>query len=202
VSATGRVGGIRTPTASESDSGTANIPHEVQLAASPTRLFVAFGTPASLRMVLLDPASLSMVLGPVDLSNSFQTLPLAAAYSGGKFFLVHTTRGTFDVTVLDATTLKELRQVNIPIGPDGLYSPRLVSVKNGVFLVFSRGATRLSYGFTRANYDSTKPELFALTEVELGENVSGAGIAALDDRHIAAAWVDGDVKTAILTCGP
>lgn len=48
---------------------------------------------------------------------------------------------------------------------------------------------------------STKPELFALTDAELGETVSGAGIAALDDRHIAAAWVDGDVKTAILTCG-
>jgi hypothetical protein len=44
-------------------------------------------------------------------------------------------------------------------------------------------------------------ELVPLTDVDLGKAVSGAGAAPLDDKHVALAWVDGDVQAAIVSCG-
>src|SRR6201999_1742264 len=118
------------------------------------------------RLVLLDPASLSPVAGPVDLPGSFQTNPLAAAYSGGKFFVARSTRGTLDVSAVDATTLKELRVANISVGGDALLAARLIPVGNGVLLMFSRGATRLSFGWAPAAFDAAGDEVFPLTDVD------------------------------------
>jgi hypothetical protein len=152
-------------------------------------------------MALLDPATLSTVVGPVDLPDSFQTAPLAAAYSGGRFFVARTMRGSLDVSAVDGASLQQLRVAHVTVSSDSVLSPRLAAVGNGVLLMFSRSATRLSYGWAPASFDATAAEVFPLTDVDLGTAVSGAGIAALDAKHVAVSWVDGTVKAAILGCG-
>jgi hypothetical protein len=202
VGTDGVVGGTHTVTAAEADSSLsgAGFP-AVALGASPSRVLVAYEGPNALRLVLLDPASLSSVAGPVDLPSSFQAAPLSIAYSGGKFFVARTTRGTFDISAVDAATLKELRVAHIPLSADGLLSPRLVAVGSGVFVAFSRSATRLSFGWAPSSFDATAPEVFPLTDVDLGAKATAAGIAPLDDKHVAAAWADGNVEAAVITCG-
>jgi hypothetical protein len=203
VSSQGVLGGVHAVTADESDSTPAGGAFPPSLVtASPTRVFVAFAGVNTLRMVLLDPATLSTLVGPQDLPNSFQASPLAVAYSGGRFFVARSTRGaTLEISAIDAATLQELRVASISIGSGALLSPRLVPVGNGVLLVFSRGATRLSFGWAPASFDAVAPEVFPLTDVDLGTSVSGAGAAKLDDQHVGLSWVDGTVKAAVLGCG-
>jgi hypothetical protein len=155
-----------------------------------------------LRMVLLDAATLSPVVGPTDLANSFQAEPLGSEYSDGHFFIFHSTRGSFDVSAVDATTLAVARTGSISVAGSSLYSPHATPVGNGVFLAFSRSATELSYGWAPGNAVTTSPEIFPLTDMDFGKNVSAAGVAALDARHVAVVWSDGDVKAAIASCGP
>lgn len=205
VSASGVLGGAHTVTASESDAAlyALNQAPLVLLSASPTRLLVTYYSQASmLRMVLLDAATLSAVVGPMDLPNSFQAEPLGSEYSDGHFFIFHSTRGTLDVSAVDATTLAVARTGSISVAGSSLYSPHLTPVGNGVFVAFSRSATALSYGWAPGNVATTSPEIFPLTDMDFGKNVSAAGVAALDARHVAVVWSDGDVKAAIASCGP
>jgi hypothetical protein len=192
---------------------------DVLVASAPAAntIMVAYSSSAStgVRVVLLDPAGLGLLAGPVDVPALGQPnvfYPGALVYTGSAYVLATTDNtglpGHVLLTRLDPSTGSVTAQVVIPVNGTGgqTVQPHLAVVGKGLLLTYVQG-NGFAYLWTPESLPSiagTNPPAgaFSTTIVPLGAPITGVSVAAVDAQHVLAAWSDGNMKATVLTCMP
>jgi hypothetical protein len=176
---------------------------------SPTSFMVAFASYAKqeVEAVLLDPATLTVIGGPVDVGPPpNEVYPGSLVYTG-KAYMLATSDESQNITLtrFDHGTgaVINQRSITVPASSPAELQPRLAVVGTGVVLTYTQ-----TNGFAYFWTPEALPTLasgagaFQATQVPLGAPVTGIAVAAVDAQHVVATWADGNMKAAVLSCAP